>query len=212
MTAGYAAFPGGGKRVKPRFVDLVTADDGTVLLDERGALPDQQAISPQLAYLVVHLMKAVVERGTARDAQQLGRPAAGKTGTSTGFRDAWFIGTTADLITGVWIGRDDFTPIGDRMTGGVIALPIWLQFMRAAHPQTPARDFEPPDDVVFVRANEITGAPAAAGSPAAMWIPFMRGTVPAQFTSAVDAVHFRTGTGFLSGLRARYGERATATP
>ncbi len=196
MTAAYASFPAGGKRIVPRFVEMVTTDDGVVLEDHHAERPTTQAISPQLAYLMVDLMRGVVNRGTAKRALALGRPAAGKTGTSTGFRDAWFIGYTADQVAGVWVGRDDFTPIGPRSTGGSVALPIWLQFMQAAHPPGPPREFEPPDDILFVRANENTGEPMPPESVSATLVPFARGTVPERFLKAVEPSPFGTSDAF----------------
>jgi penicillin-binding protein 1A len=196
MVAAYATFPSGGQRVTPRFVTLVSGDDGRIIDDWRQPAPRAQILPPEIAYLMVDLMKGVVQRGTARGAQALGRPAAGKTGTSTNFRDAWFIGYTTDLIAGVWVGRDDFKPIGYNTTGGTTALPIWLEFMRAAHPETPLRDFTPPADVTFVRASEASGEPVGPGAAGASWVPFARGTVPPKFTSSVDANQFSTSIGF----------------
>jgi penicillin-binding protein 1A len=83
---------------------------------------------------MVDLMKGVVSARHGEARARAGRPAAGKTGTSTGFRDAWFIGYTPDLVAGVWVGRDNFKPIGHEPTGGNTALPIWVEFMRAATP------------------------------------------------------------------------------
>ena len=180
VTAAMAAFPNGGRRVVPRYVDLVTTGEGVALADYRQQSPSDQVISPQLAYLTVNLMETVVARGTARRALTLERPAAGKTGTSHNHKDAWFIGYTRDRIAGVWVGRDDSQSIGGKATGGSAALPIWLQFMASAHPETVAGPFVPPPDIYFMRANEMTGRPAAPGSGAA-WIPFQRGTVPTQF-------------------------------
>src|SRR5262249_37634815 len=104
MPAACAASPAGGRKITPRFVTKVTDDDGRALYDAPAPAPTQ-AIAPEIAYLMVDLMKGVVRRGTGRKAQELGRPTAGKTGTSTGFRDAWFIGYTPDFIAGVWVGR-----------------------------------------------------------------------------------------------------------
>ncbi len=196
MTAAYAAFPGGGQKVTPRLATLVTSDDGRVVDDWRTPAPRPQAMRPEIAYLMVDLMKGVVQRGTAKKALALGRPAGGKTGTATGYRDAWFIGFTPDVVAGVWVGRDNFKPIGPSITGGNSALPIWLELMRAAHPDTPVRDFLPPADVTFVRASETSGQPASPGSPGAAWVPFARGTVPAKFTATVDARQFSTSLGF----------------
>lgn len=196
MTGAYATFPAGGRQVVPRFVTHVTSDHGRIIEDARPETQTKQALSAATAYLMVDLMKGVVQRGTARKAQALGRPAAGKTGTSTDCRDAWFIGFTSDVIAGVWVGRDNFKPIGADTTGGNTALPIWMQFMRAAHPDTPVRDFEAPSEVTFVRVNELTGMAAPPRSPNATWVPFARGTLPPRFTSTVDANRFRTAEGF----------------
>lgn len=181
VSAAYGAFANGGFRVTPRYVDLVTTEEGRVLVDFRDRGRGERALSPQLAYLVADLMKTVVQRGTGRAAQALGRTVAGKTGTSTDYRDAWFIGYTPDLLAGVWVGRDDFQPIGPRVTGGNTALPIWRDFMAASHPDTPDRPFAPPPGVAFLRANEHTGNPEPPGSPGASWIPFRYGTVPERF-------------------------------
>ncbi|MCP4447787.1 MAG: PBP1A family penicillin-binding protein [Myxococcales bacterium] len=197
IVSVYSAFANGGKRIPSqdegsrlpgRFVERVTTDGGEVLADYRERLPTEQAIPKSLAYLVVDLMKAVVERGTGKKAQGLGWPAAGKTGTSTEWRDAWFVGYTSQLLAGVWVGRDNFTGIGTRATGGSAALPIWLQFMQASHPKTAPIDFAIPVDVILVRANELTGMPAAPGAANSRLVPFARGTVPGRFS--VDRERF----------------------
>ncbi len=195
VTSAIAGFANGGRRVDPVFVERVTAD-GEVVFDNVGRRPDHQVISPQLAYLVTDMLHNVVAHGTARRAQILGRPAAGKTGTSTGWRDAWFVGFTHDLMAGAWVGRDDFTPIGARATGAAAALPIWLQFMRSAHPDTPPRPFTPPPGIVFVRADETTGEPRPPGSYRARLIPFLPGTVPPRFLSSVEDAPFRSSAPF----------------
>jgi len=190
VSSAHAVFANGGLRVVPRFVEMVTADND-IIADYTDQRPTERVISPELAYVMVDLMQTVVQRGTGRKAQALRRPTAGKTGTSTGWRDAWFFGYTADLLAGVWVGRDDFTPIGARATGGTAALPIWLQFMLSAHPDTPPRPFTPPDDIVFVRADEMTGSALPPGSPQARLVPFARGTVPARFMGAIEPAPFR---------------------
>lgn len=180
LAAAYAGLLTGGRRVSPRFFDRVTDATGHVVEDVRAPEPGPQILSPEVSYVVTSMMKGVIERGTAKTALALGRPIAGKTGTSANYRDVWFIGSTADLLVGVWIGRDDSTPIGDKITGGGVAVPIWLDFMQKAHPPTPVRDFPMPPGVVLARIEPWSGEPAQPG-PTARWVPFLRGTLPARF-------------------------------
>jgi penicillin-binding protein 1A len=180
VATGYAGIASGGRRITPRFFDLVTDTAGNVVEDLRNQPPGPQVISPEVAYVVTNLMKGVVARGTARWAAQLGRPTAGKTGTSANYRDVWFNGFTTDLLGSVWIGRDDSTPIGDKITGGGVAVPIWLDFMQKAHPRTPVRDFPVPPNVSFARVEPWSGDPAGP-SPEAVWMPFVRGSLPSKF-------------------------------
>ena len=184
MTAAFATFPAGGRLVEPRFVTQVSTAEGRAL-GTPAANVSKQALAPEVAYIMTDMMKTVVARGTGRRALALGRPVGGKTGTATDYRDAWFIGYTTDLAAGVWVGRDNFKPIGEQATGGRLALPIWLQFMLAGHPDTPPRDFEAPPGISFVRADEMTGQPASPGTSHARWIPFITGTVPDGFTTGV---------------------------
>jgi penicillin-binding protein 1A len=183
IAAGYAGIANGGRRVTPRFFDLVTDTGGNVVEDLRDAPPGPQVIDPAVAYTTVGLMKGVVSRGTAKFAQNLGRPIAGKTGTSANYRDVWFTGFTTDLLACVWVGRDDSTPIGDKITGGGIAVPIWLEFMQKAHPRTKVRDFPVPPNVTFARVEPWSGSPAGP-YPDAIWQPFVRGTLPSPFLVA----------------------------
>jgi penicillin-binding protein 1A len=193
-----AAFPAAGKLVQPLSIVRISDSDGRTLEDHtaaaqspaRKAADRPQRLSPETAYLVTDMMKGVVEAGTARKAQALGRPAAGKTGTSTNYRDAWFFGFTPELMCGVWVGRDDFKPIGHDVTGGQAALPIWMDFMRSALHGRPVRDFPVPAGVVLARANPETGAPAPPSAPKSRLIPFRRGTLPPAFRSPAAAGRF----------------------
>jgi penicillin-binding protein 1A len=185
IAAGYAGIASGGRRVTPRFFDLVTDTSGRVIEDLRDQPLGPQVISPEVAYVTINLMKGVVQRGTAKYASTLGRPAAGKTGTSANYRDVWFTGFTTDLLAAIWIGRDDSTPIGDKITGGGVAVPIWVEFMQKAHPRTPIRDFPVPPNVSFARVEPWGGdmAGVSADPNAAIWMPFVRGTQPGRFLS-----------------------------
>ncbi len=188
MTAGYAGIASGGIKIEPRFYDLVTKTTGDVVDDLRDKPQGPQVLSPEVAYVTTHLMKQVVARGTGRFAQTIGRPAAGKTGTSADYRDVWFIGFTPELVAGVWVGRDDSTPIGDKITGGGIGVPIWVDFMSKAHPRTEVRDFPVPPNVSFARVDPWAGEPAGPIAYSAwsepVWMPFVRGTMPAKILGA----------------------------
>ena len=186
---GYATFPSGGMEVQPVFIEKITDADGNVVEAEPKVDPAKRRrrIPADTAYVMVDLMKNVVEKGTGQKAKELQRPAAGKTGTSNDFKDNWFMGYTRDFTCGVWVGRDDFKSIGFDATGGTTAAPIWTEFMKAGHPQTPIRDFDAPADVYFVRATADKGMPARPGTPNSVLLPFKRGTLPTQFTKVARA-------------------------
>ncbi|MBV8763211.1 MAG: PBP1A family penicillin-binding protein [Deltaproteobacteria bacterium] len=189
VATGYAGIANGGRRVTPRFFDLVTDTAGNVVEDLRSTPQGPQIISPEVDYVLVNLMKGVVARGTARYALALGRPTAGKTGTSANYKDVWFNGFTTDLLCSVWVGRDDSQSIGDKITGGGVSVPIWLDFMQKAHPRTKIRDFPVPPNVSFARVEPWSGDPASP-SPDAVWMPFVRGTLPGNFLSGTAVKSF----------------------
>ncbi len=163
-----------------RVTEQVVGPDGKLVSRVVYAQPppdEAQAMPSGDAYAVTYLMKGVVESGTGGLAKTLLRPFAGKTGTTNDFRDAWFMGGSADLGVFVHVGRDRPNRIANEATGGAIALPIAVAFMRAVAPVTedaPARDFPIPDDVTLVYRGERRG-----GVPAL--IPFQRGKVPASY-------------------------------
>jgi penicillin-binding protein 1A len=193
VAYGIATFPAGGEEVTPVFITKLTDADGRVLeehLPPKGPGARPRRLSPETAYIVTDLMKGVVEIGTAKKARELGRPAAGKTGTSTNYRDAWFFGFTPDLLCGVWVGRDDFKPVAHDATGGQVALPIWLTYMKEAEKGLPVRDFAAPAGVVFARADPDKGLPAAPTKVGSRLTPFKRGTLPATFKTAVNGARF----------------------
>ena len=192
VATGYAGIANGGRWVTPRFYDLVTDPAGKVFDDLRKQPMGPQIISPEVDYVMINLMKGVVQRGTARYALALGRPTAGKTGTSANYKDVWFNGFTTDLLCSIWIGRDDSTPIGDKITGGGAAVPIWLEVMQKAHPPTKVRDFPPPANVSFTRVEPWSGDPTGPSSDPnqAVWMPFVRGTLPAKFLSGPSVRSF----------------------
>jgi len=124
------------------------------------------------------MLRGVVETGTAKQAKTLGRPAAGKTGTTNESLDAWFVGFTPDLLVGIWVGFDAERPLGS-LTGGRVATPIWTAFMQRALEGSPVRDFAPPDGVTLVRVDTRSGLLAGTGRAARVQA-FVSGTEPTR--------------------------------
>jgi penicillin-binding protein 1A len=138
-----------------------------------------RAITAQNAFLMQDMMRDVIRRGTGRRAMAIGRrDLSGKTGTSNDFRDAWFGGFNADLATVVWVGYDDDLPLGPREEGSRTALPIWIEFMRAALKGVPEHQMPQPEGIVSVRIDRATGCPARAGQPNATFEFFREEHVP----------------------------------
>jgi penicillin-binding protein 1A len=188
-TYGYATFPAMGMEVKPVMITRIVDADGNTV-EEYKAEAARRRIPADTAYVMVDMLKNVVEKGTGQKAKELGRPAGGKTGTSNDFKDNLFMAFTRDLVCGVWVGRDDFKSIGYDATGGTTAAPIWVEFMKASHPATPVRDFDAPPGVYFARATPERGTPAKPGTPGSMMIPFKRGTLPSQFAKGEGKAEF----------------------
>jgi len=140
--------------------------------------PRERAMEARTAYILVHLMREVATVGTGAGAARLGKPAAGKTGTTNDSFDTWFMGFTEDLATGVWLGYDvNVTPLGRYETGGHAALPIWLDYMSASLRGRPQAEFTPPPGVVEVAIDPDTGLPTAPGQRSVVE-PFKEGTEP----------------------------------
>src|SRR2546426_12128034 len=121
-------------------------------------------IKPEDTYLLTALMQSVIDEGTAASAKgKLKRPAAGKTGTTSSERDAWFVGFTPDLVVGVWVGFDDTRDLGHGEQGARSALPIWVETMTAALKGVPPKPFAQPPGIVVQRIDPATGLLAAPG-------------------------------------------------
>ncbi len=144
-----------------------------------------RAISAQNAYLMTSMMKDVIRLGTAQRAAQLGRnDIAGKTGTTNDQRDAWFAGYSPAVATVAWVGFDDTRPLGNAETGGRAALPMWIDFMRAALQDVPDRPLEQPPGLVSVRIDPGTGLQAEPGEHDAMFETFFADNVPSTRATA----------------------------
>jgi penicillin-binding protein 1A len=178
MTSAYSVFPNGGVRMKP-YPILKISDRNGNLLEESRPEP-QDAIRADTAFVMTNLLRGVVQRGTAGSAAALGWPLGGKTGTTDDYGDAWFIGFDPDITVGVWVGHDERKPIGYNETGGVAALPIWIEFMRA-YVETRDRksppEFIPPGNIVVLPVNADSGAPAEEGA-SGINEAFISGTQP----------------------------------
>jgi penicillin-binding protein 1A len=179
VTSAYSAFPNQGIRLQPYQVTAIVDREGNVLEETRPA--PREAIRADSAFVMTNLLRGVVQRGTAAAANALDWPLAGKTGTVDDYTDAWFIGFDPNITVGVWVGYDEKKPIGYGETGGVTALPIWMDFMREyislrGNRENPPR-FEPPGNIVFVAVDSATGN-AAADPAAAISEAFISGTQP----------------------------------
>jgi penicillin-binding protein 1A len=139
-TSGFTVFPDDGIHIVPHYIRRVTSYDGAVLEEDLPQVTD--AISPGTARTMTSMLEDVVQFGTGIEAKALGRPSAGKTGTTNDFTDAWYIGFTPQITTGVWVGNDDKrVSLGDKETGARAALPIWLEFMQQAVQGMPVENF-----------------------------------------------------------------------
>ncbi len=161
MAAAYSIFANGGFRVAPYLITRITDAKGTVLSEARPTVAGEnaeRAIDPRNAFVMTSLLRDVVAYGTGARAMQLGRrDLAGKTGTTNDNIDAWFCGYNASQVGVAWIGFDQPRTLGNNETGGVAALPIWMNYMRVALKGVPEKPFPPPDGLISVRINADTG-------------------------------------------------------
>lgn len=150
--------------------------------------PDQ-LISPETAYLITSILHGVIydEGGTGGRARALNRPAAGKTGTTNGFFDTWFMGYTPQIVTGVWVGFDQERTLGAGEAGAKTALPIWLEYMKFAHKSLPILDFPKPDNIVFANIDNQTGKLASSTSTKIVRQAFLRGTEPKTLNDSTNS-------------------------
>ncbi len=179
LANAYATFADGGQAAKVDKSSLVSA-----VGDQKIAPPQLvPGLPAEVAYVMVSLMRSVIDEGTARAAVagKLHRPVAGKTGTSNGQRDAWFVGFTPDLLAAVWVGFDDMKKLGRGEAGGKTAAPIWADFMVKATAGKPTKDFVQPPGVVVQRIDKATGLLAAPGQESGTLDEvFLDGTAPTQ--------------------------------
>jgi penicillin-binding protein 1A len=185
MVGAYATFANQGLRMKPFLIDRITDREGNAV--EQATPRATDALRADTAFILTSLLRGVVERGTAARARRLGRPIAGKTGTTNDFTDAWFIGYEPSLAAGVWVGFDEKKDsLGRGETGADAALPIWMDFWAAATADRPVEEHPIPGNVVFVPVDEM-GRPGAPGAAGVRMEAFVAGTEPRATEGAPPA-------------------------
>ena len=174
LVGAYAPFANGGLGVSPHVVTKIRTNEGKLLYARQ---PDQlsQVIEPRHVAMMNTMMQETLLSGTARKAEIPGWMAAGKTGTSQDFRDAWFIGYTANLVTGVWLGNDDNSPT-KKATGGGLPVEVWTRFMRAAHQGVPVASLPNAQrggfmSNLFQTASQASAAPSTPASTPSAPVP-----------------------------------------
>ena len=203
MTSAFATIANGGRRITPTLIDRIQDRYGHTIYrhDERicdgcaaeswAQQPEpliidnrEQVLDPMTAYQITSMMEGVVQRGTGTGAKSLGRPVAGKTGTSSDYKDAWFIGFTPELAVGVYVGYDQPRNMGKQATGGELAVPIFTEFMSEALEGKPPTPFNMPGGMTQVWIDPATGVKAMGGE-AAIYEAFKPGTGPNLVTSVI---------------------------
>ena len=178
MASAFSVFASGGLAQSPSFIQRVENGAGELPMPARS--PAHRVMDPAVAYLTTSLLESVIQEGTGRRAAALGRPLAGKTGTTNRAKDAWFVGYSTEYVVAVWVGFDDAMPLGWGESGATSALPIWTEFMKVAHKGKPATGFPRPSEVREVSIDPATGKLARYGQLDAVTELFLPGTEPEE--------------------------------
>ena len=176
LTSAYSAFANNGTLIKPSSIRNIQNRKGEILYASKPEIT--QPISPGVAYTITSLLQSVVEHGTGKKVKALNRPVAGKTGTTNNFVDAWFMGYTPELVTGVWVGKDKDESLGRNETGSRAAIPIWLQFMQEALVSKPITNFQAPSEIQYLRIRPEVGEPASFNEPGSRFEIFLQDYLP----------------------------------
>jgi len=204
MAAAYSVLANGGRSIKPSLIDRIQDRYGKTIFkheervcvncnsqawrdQEEPVLEDdrEQVLDPMTAYQITSMMEGVVQRGTAPVVKELGVPVAGKTGTTNDEKDAWFVGYTPDLVTGVYIGFDNPKAMGKGNTGGGLAAPVFTEFMKSAIEGKNVGDFRVPRGIKLIPINGKTGLQASAGGAGVIMEAFKPGTSPPSRYSVI---------------------------
>jgi penicillin-binding protein 1A len=204
MTAGYSVFANGGREVRPTLIDRIQNRYGQTIFKHEDRLCEgcdadawagqdeptlvdnsEQVLDPMTAYQMTSMLEGVVTRGTGTAAKAIGKPIAGKTGTTNDYNDAWFVGYSPDLVAGVWIGFDTPRSLGSGETGGALAAPIFTEFMQQALADKPPIPFRVPPGLNFIPIDRRTGLRAEAGDQGVILEAFKPGTTPPDTYSII---------------------------
>lgn len=196
LTGAYTTFANEGKRVLPVFITRIIDKNGRIL--EQWQPQSDQALDRETAFQITHILKSAIEEGTGKHARGLAVEAAGKTGTTDRYYDAWFIGYTPEMACGVWLGYDQRTSLGRDETGGKACAPIWRDFMERV-PFT-QKSFPVPDTIVFLPIDKQTGAFNPGNYDRKSWMPFKPHMLPwPQPQQPVEQSGDEIGTGPAEG-------------
>ena len=204
MTAAYSMFANGGRRIKPTLIDRIQDRYGHTIYKHdqrecRGCDADrwanqpeptlidkrEQVIDPMTAYQITSMMEGVVQRGTATTIREVGKPVAGKTGTTNDEKDVWFVGFSPDIAIGVYLGFDKPKPMGRGATGGQLAAPVVRDFLKVALADKPAVPFRVPAGIKLIRIDPKSGMRAGPGAERVILEAFKPGTAPPDSYSVV---------------------------
>ena len=186
LVSAYSAFANHGIRVESQGIRYIENRDGEILFKENQI--KTQPISSGMARIITSLLESVVQRGTAKKVRSLGRPTAGKTGTTNNYIDAWFLGYTPKLLTGVWVGKDNVDPLGKNETGSRTAIPIWLDYMKSALSETPIFNFPVTTETVFAKINPDTGRLTGSEDPKGYFEIFLKDNLPNKQNSQPEII------------------------
>ncbi|MBN2284701.1 MAG: PBP1A family penicillin-binding protein [Deltaproteobacteria bacterium] len=181
MVRAYGVFANRGKLVQPYYIERIVDRTGRTI--EEQTPRTEQVVDPRITYMTSHLLQEVVSRGTGWRMRALGRPTAGKTGTTNDLKDAWYMGFTPSLVTGVWVGYDDLRQLGKFETGSRAASPITLYYLQDVLAGTAVEYFTPPEGLEFVKIDPETGLLANPDDRKYVYGCYLEGTAPTEYVS-----------------------------
>jgi penicillin-binding protein 1A len=177
LVSAYSIFANQGVRIAPVPIRIIKDRNDEILFTYEPM--GEPVLSPGVAYTITSMMESVVRHGTAHViTKTLHRPIAGKTGTTNDYNDAWFIGFSPELVTGVWVGKDMDESLGVNETGTRTAIPIWTQFMEEALKNLPVKSFPIPNDVTYIKINPETGQETDFDDPNGRFEVFLNENLP----------------------------------